>query len=114
MRSISGESAVENLELFEYESPQGWQISEALLQSYLQIFQDQRHESDIGDFVSRESFSHELRAERPQMHHRCATNKRSDESDHKIDRMVRGQDTQIPHARPEREESSERGALFQV
>jgi len=43
---------------------------EPRLQPFLQIFQDQRDEAYIGDFIFRESFADIFRAKRAEMHNR--------------------------------------------
>src|SRR2546430_13761229 len=58
------------------------------LQTLLQIFQDQRNEADIGDFVFRERVAHVFRTQRAQMHYCRAARERPEKSDHEIDGMI--------------------------
>ena len=89
-------------------------LVETLAQPALEIFQDQRHEAHVGDFVSRERFANIFRPQRSQVHDRGAAGERADKADHKIDRVVRGQNAEVSHARPKRIERGERDALFQI
>src|SRR5262249_40836675 len=102
LRLLLGQRAIDLDHPVEYESLERRQFVEALLQTRLQVFQNQRGQRDIGDLVARERFAHEFRTQRPQVHHGSAANERADESDHEVYRVVRWQDAQVSHTRPER------------
>src|ERR1700720_3926324 len=48
------------------------------------------------------------------MYDRCSARKRSEKTHHEIDGMVRGQDTEVAHARPERINRCQGDALLQI
>ena len=48
------------------------------------------------------------------MDHACAANERADESDHEINRVVCGQNAEIPHSGPEWIPSGQRLALLEI
>src|SRR5208282_5472317 len=64
--------------------------------------------------VAYKSVAHELRPQRAQVHHASSAHKWADEANHKINRMVRRQNAQVTHPRPERIPGRERLALLQI
>src|SRR5580693_8849428 len=48
------------------------------------------------------------------MHDRGAARERPEESDHEVDRVIRGQDAEVAHTWPKRIKRGERDALFEV
>ena len=48
------------------------------------------------------------------MNDRGAASEWADEADHKIDRVIRGEDAEVTHAGPKRIERSERDALLEI
>src|SRR5215468_4644269 len=48
------------------------------------------------------------------MYHACAACKRTEKTDHEIDRMICRKNTEIAHARPKRVERSESDALLKI
>src|SRR5712692_2083596 len=75
---------------------------EARLQAFLQVFQNERNETHVGDLIFRKRFAHKFRTQRAQMHDGCTASERPEKADHKIDGMVGRQNTEVAHARPER------------
>ena len=90
------------------------QLVELRAQPALQVLHDHRHQRHISDAVAHKSIAHKLRTQRAQMHHARSAHKRSDESHHEIDRVIRGQNTQVPHSRPEWIPRRQRPALLQI
>jgi len=84
------------------------------LQPFLQIFQDQRDEAYIGDFVFRESFADIFRSERPEMHNSGAADEGPEETDHEINRVIGGKDAEIAKTGSEGIDGSERDALLEI
>src|SRR5262249_50247906 len=75
---------------------------------------DHWYERHVRDLVAREGIADVLRAERSQVHDACSTDERPDEAYHEVDGMVRGQNAQVAHARPERVKSRQRDALLEI
>src|SRR5216683_1227572 len=67
-RMIFREGFVDGNERIEDFSFAWRQSVESRLQAFLQIFQDQRHETDVGDFVLWEGFADVFRTEGAEMH----------------------------------------------
>ena len=84
------------------------------LEPALQVLEHHGHQAHIGDFVADEGVAHELRPQRAQMHHARAADERPDKADHEIDGVIRGQNTQVAHARPEGIQRDQRLALLQI
>src|SRR5262249_41078676 len=101
----------ESLEDFAFGRRQG---IEARLQTLLEIFEDERNETYIGDFIFGERFAHVCRAKSAQMNHCCPADERPEESHHEIDSMVGGKNAEVSHARCEGIDRREGDALFQV
>src|SRR4030095_2421807 len=113
-RAAFGEGLVHRDEKFEG-LPFAWRkFGEARFQAFLEIFQDQRDEADISDFVASEGFADELRTERAQMDDAGAAGKGAEKANHEINRVIGGKDTEITDARPEGIERSQRNALFEI
>src|SRR5712664_4497230 len=113
-RLAFGECLVDSNERIENSPSARWQCVEARLQALLQVFQDERNETHIRDFVFRKSLAHVFGTQRAQMYDRCAASERCETAHHDIDGMVGRQDTEVAHARPERINRSERDALLQI
>src|SRR5450432_2744354 len=64
------------------------QFVELGAQAALQILYQHRHESDIGNPILYKRIAHELRSQRAQMHNARSAYERSDESHHKVDRVI--------------------------
>src|SRR5258708_39244045 len=107
-RFVHSNERIENLPFTQ------WQRVEARLQTFLQVFQNERNETHVSDFVFWKSFAHVFGTQRAQMHDRCAASKRPEKSDHEIDGMIRRQNTEVAHARPEWINRGERDALLQI
>src|SRR5712675_3800883 len=90
------------------------QSVESRLQPFLQIFQDQRDEAYIGDFVFRESFADIFRSERAEMHHSGTADEGAEKTDHEINRVIGGEDAEIAKAGSEGVDGSERDALLEI
>src|SRR6476620_5180618 len=71
------------------------------LEAAFEVLKHHGDQADIGDFVAHEGVAHELRPQRPQMHHARPADEGSDKTDHEIDGVIGGQNTQITYARPE-------------
>src|SRR6266571_3967205 len=91
-----------------------WQRVEARLQTFLQVFQNKRNETDISDLVFGKSFAHVFGTQGAQMYDRRAARERSQKTNHEINRMICWQDAEIAHAWPERIKRRERDALLQI
>jgi len=65
---------------------------ESCLQTFLQIFQDQRHKADVRDFVFRESFADIFGTQGAEMDDGGATGEGAEKPDHEIDSVIRGED----------------------
>src|SRR5712692_6289482 len=93
--------------------PRGQRV-EARLQTFLQVFQNERNETHISDLVLRKSFPHVFGAKSAQMHDRRSARERPEKTDHEIDGMVGRQNTEVTHSRPERINRGECDALLQI
>src|SRR6266699_4119178 len=91
-----------------------WQRFEARLQAFLQVFQNERNETHISDFVFRKCLAHMFGTQCAQMHDRRAAGEGSEKTDHEINGMVCWQDTEVAHPGPERIDRCECDALFQI
>src|SRR6266849_8437332 len=87
---------------------------ETRLQSFLQVFQNERNETHISDFVLRKSFTHVFRTQCAQMHYRCATRERAEKTNHEINGMVGRQNTKVTNTWPERINRGKCDALLQI
>src|SRR5882757_4044576 len=74
---------------------------ETCLHSFLQVFQNEWNETHISDLVLRKSFPHVFRTKSAQMHDRRAARERPEKTDHEINGVVRRQNTEVTHPRPE-------------
>src|SRR5205823_10165096 len=68
----------------------------------------------ISDFVAHESVANEFRPKSTEMDHARAADERADESDHEIDRVVCGQNAEIPRSGPEWIPGSQGLALLEI
>jgi hypothetical protein len=75
---------------------------ESGLQTFLEIFQDQRDQADVGDFVLYEGFADEFRTEGAEMDYRGSASERTEKSDHEIDGVIGRKNTEVADAGPER------------
>src|ERR1700730_3910565 len=78
------------------------------------VLEDHGHKRDISNLVAHKGVAHEFRAQGPQVHHARAAYERSYKADHEINRMIRGQNTEVAHARPERIPGCQRLALLEI
>src|SRR5882672_61013 len=87
---------------------------ESRSQTYLQIFQDQWHETDIGDFVFWKCFADIFGAESAEMHHRGAADEGAEETNHEVDCVIGGKDTQVAKAGSEGIDRGQRDTLLEI
>src|SRR5579863_272648 len=113
-RAVAGEEPVRRNHRVEERPLPFWQLVELCPQSALEIFQDHRHQRNIGDPVAHERIAHKLRPQRAQMNDTRPAHKRTNEPDHEINRMIRWQDAQVADSGPEREPSGQRTALLDI
>src|SRR5580704_19739047 len=90
------------------------QVGKSLTQAAFQALQNHRNQCHVCDFVASKRLTNVFRTKGTQMHNGGAASKRSDEADHEIDGVVRGQDAQIAYAWPERKQRSESHALLKI
>src|SRR5882762_9949245 len=83
-------------------------------QAALQILQDQRHDSHVGDLVSRKRLANEFWPQSAQVDDGAAAGEWHDESAHEINRMVRRNYAQVTRAGPEGKNRRNGAALFEV
>ena len=83
------------------------------MQPLLQIFQNQRDQADVGDFVFREGFANEFGAEGAEVDDRSSASERPEKADHEVNRVIRRKDAEVTDAGPEGIERSEGDALLE-
>src|SRR5713101_2665705 len=93
--------------------PRGQRV-EARLQTFLQVFQNERNETYVSDLVFRKRFAHVFGTHRAQMHHRRATRERAEKTNHEVNGMVGRQNTEVTNTRPERINGCKCDALLQI
>src|SRR5947207_179958 len=105
---IEGNESVENF-------PFDWRNSGKLcLQTFLQIFEDERNEANVGDFIFGESLANKFGAQGAQVNDAGSTGKWTEKADHEIDGVIRWQNAEIADAGPEWIERSESDTLFEI
>ena len=98
----------------EYPAAKRWQFAELGSQTRFDSFEHHRYDTGIGDFETREGVLQVFRPKGPEVNDGGTTNKGSDEAHHEVDGMVRWQDAEILHCRPERVPRHQRLTLFKV
>src|SRR5579863_5479922 len=98
----------------QHETPPGRELVKLAAQPAFQVLENHGNKSDISDFVPNESITHKLWPQRAQVHHASTADEWADEANHKINRMIRRQNTEVPDSRPEWVPRRERFALLQI
>src|SRR5215468_8365155 len=74
---------------------------EASLEALLKILPHQWHQAYVGDLIPGKRLAHKFRTQRAQVHHCRTAAKRTKESDHEVDCMIRRQNAEVFDTRPE-------------
>ena len=114
MRAAARECAIDGDQRVQHAALERRQGCESFAQAALKIFQDQRHNGHVGDFVARECVANKFGAQRAQMHDGAAAGERHDEAAHEIDGVICGNDAQIARARPKRKNRRHGHALLEI
>src|SRR5712664_2006048 len=90
------------------------QAVETCLKTFLQIFQNERDEADVGDFVFGEGFADIFGPHGAKMNDGSATDKGAEEADHEVDGVIGRKDAEVAETWSEGIDRSEGDALLEI